>query len=319
MTTTALIPDCNEAPATFQAVVVGAGQIGRSWAITLARAGQTVTLIDVAEAALDRAREYIRNDPSLATAGAIGKINYELNLAASLKSGTLIFECVPESVELKQRLHREMSPHVPGDALVVSSTSGIPGSRFFSETSYKERAMVAHPINPPHLLPLVEVCPTPWTTAGAVEQCLLMFRRIGRAPILVRRETPFFVANRLQAALLGEAIRLFSEGIASAQDIDTAIKHGFGRRLAFLGIFESMQLNTDSMLSDYFRVHDVRAMIEQVVGPVGWTAADVERLAVECERRLPQAQIPAMRAWRDDSLRALSKLIVPESRDRLAP
>ncbi len=129
------------------------------------------------------------------------------------------------------------------DALLVSSTSAIVASRFTEKLPGRARCLVGHPVNPPHLVPLVELCGAPWTSPEAIDRARAIYREIGQVPVTINREINGFVLNRLQGALLAEAFRLVGEGYISAEDLDHTVKDGLGLRWSFLGPFETIELN----------------------------------------------------------------------------
>src|SRR5207253_9790700 len=134
-----------------------------------------------------------------------------------------------------------------------SSTSGIVASRFTEELAGRHRCLVAHPVNPPHLVPLVELVASPWTASAIVTQAKAIYESVGQVPIIVKREIEGFILNRLQAVLLSEAFRLVSDGYVTPQDLDKTLKHGLGLRWSFMGPFETIELNAPEGIADYCR------------------------------------------------------------------
>ena len=139
------------------------------------------------------------------------------------------------------------------DAAVGSSSSGIPASAFTEHAPRRERFLIAHPVNPPHLVPIVELVPAPWTDPAILPWARGVMQSVGQAPIVVYREIEGFVLNRLQGALLMEAWALFEEGYASAADIDLCVSQGLGLRWSFMGPFETIDLNAPGGVDDYAR------------------------------------------------------------------
>ena len=137
--------------------------------------------------------------------------------------------------------------------MLASSTTGIPPSAFTEHLAGRRRCLVAHPINPPYVTPLVEICPAPWTDAAVVDRTHALMRAVGQAPIRMRREVQGFIANRMQAALIGAALRMVRDGIASAEDVDIAIRDGIGLRWSFMGPLETIDLNAPGGIADYLR------------------------------------------------------------------
>jgi 3-hydroxyacyl-CoA dehydrogenase len=296
--------------------LVGAGLIGQAWAIVFARAGHDVMLYDAAPAALKQAREGIAarledlagfalvDDPH----AALGRIGYATGLAEALDGAAYVQESTPERVEVKREVFSELDRLAAPDAILASSTSGIPASAFTEHVAGRARCLVAHPINPPYVTPLVELCPAPWTDPAVVERTHDLMTRLGQAPIRLRREVQGFVANRMQAALIGAALRMVEDGIASGDDIDIAIKAGIGLRWSFMGPLETIDLNAPGGIADYLRRYGpLYQAIEAEHAPLEWTADALLR-QVEDERRavLPAERLGERSVWRDRRLMALA-------------
>ncbi len=137
--------------------------------------------------------------------------------------------------------------------MLASSTSAIPASRFTEGLAGRARCLVAHPVNPPHLVPIVELCGAPWTAPATIARAERVFASVGQVPIVVRRELDGFVLNRLQGALLSEAMRLVGEGYVSADDLDKTVRDGLGLRWSFLGPMATIELNAPGRRSRLLR------------------------------------------------------------------
>jgi L-gulonate 3-dehydrogenase len=137
------------------------------------------------------------------------------------------------------------------EAILVSSSSAIVASKFTEKLKGRARCLIAHPVNPPHLVPIVELAPAPWTAPDTVARARSIYEAIGQVPILVKKETEGFILNRLQGALLAEAFRLVGEGYVSPQDLDKTVKDGLGLRWSFMGPFETIELNAPGGIPDY--------------------------------------------------------------------
>ena len=234
--------------------IVGTGLVGRAWSMVFARAGYDAVLFDPVEGVAQEAARLIRIAlPDLARADSLNGrgpdevfagIQIAQSLAEALDGCVHVQESGPERVEVKQAIFKELDRAAPADAVLASSTSGIPASRFTADLDGRARCLVAHPINPPHIIPLVEIIPTPWTSPATVERTRALMSVIGQSPIETTREVEGFVANRLQGALLSEAFRLVEDGVCSAADVDTAIADGLGLRWSFIGPFETIDLNS---------------------------------------------------------------------------
>ena len=296
--------------------LVGGGLIGQAWAIVFGRAGHEVMLYDAEPAALKRARDALAlrledlagfglvDDPR----AVLGRIGYATGLAEALDGAAYVQESVPERVEVKREVYGELDRLAGPDAILASSTSGIPASAFTEHLDGRHRCLVAHPINPPFVTPLVELCPAPWTDGAVLDRAHELMTRSGQAPIRLNKEVQGFVANRMQAALIGAALRMVRDGVASAADIDVAIKDGIGLRWSFMGPLETIDLNAPGGIADYLRRYGpLYHAIESEQGPLDWTEDALLR-QLEKERRavLPTGHVPERSAWRDRRLMALA-------------
>ncbi|MBW5800025.1 3-hydroxyacyl-CoA dehydrogenase [Halomonas elongata] len=295
--------------------ILGAGLIGRAWAIVFARAGMPVTLYDVDGDALDTAREAIRQSlTNLQLAGLIedaepplALIRTENDLARAMADTAYIQECGPENVEAKRRIYTDLETVAAKDAVLASSTSGIAASQFTEHLHHPERCLVVHPVNPPYLIPLVEVAPSPLTWKTVVDRTMHLMERVQQAPILVRKEIQGFILNRLQGALLNEALRLFRDGYVSAEDLDKTVKHGLGLRWSFMGPLETIDLNAPGGVVDYGQryaplYHDID---HQRSDDDPWDPTTLAALDEERREQLPTADLADRQAWRDRRLMAL--------------
>jgi 3-hydroxyacyl-CoA dehydrogenase len=296
--------------------LVGAGLIGQAWAIVFGRAGHEVLMFDADPAMLEQARRNIgaRLD-DLAALGlvedaeaALGRVGYAATLGEALASADYVQESTPERVELKRAVYAELDRLAAPDAILASSTSGIPASSFTEQLAGRQRCLVAHPINPPFVTPLVELCPAPWTEPSVVDRTHALMLSVGQAPIRLRREVQGFVANRMQAALIGAALRMLKDDVASAEDIDIAIRDGIGLRWSFMGPFETIDLNAPGGIADYLRRYGpLYQAIEQEQGPLDWSdPALIGKVERERRDRLPARRLGERSVWRDRRLMALA-------------
>jgi 3-hydroxyacyl-CoA dehydrogenase len=238
-------------PARLGAVaVIGNGLIGHGVAQIFAAAGTPVRLIgrrpESLAAAVERIRESLGRFQahglvSAATAAAApGRITTTTDLDAA--AGTdLVVEAVPEDQPLKHAIFERLD-HVCPPPAVLATSSGQPVSRLIARVRRRERAVAAHFWNPPQLIPLVEVCAGPETDPAVVPWVCEVLRAAGKQPVVLEREIDGFIGNRLQFALLREALALWAAGVASPEAIDLAVKTSFGRRLAVTGPLESADL-----------------------------------------------------------------------------
>jgi 3-hydroxyacyl-CoA dehydrogenase len=296
--------------------LVGAGLVGSGWAIVFARAGAAVTLHDAQPGQAGRALGGI--EASLADLQRLGllgetpaviraRIAVADSLAAALEGADYVQESIVERLELKQQLYAQMDALAAPGAILASSTSAFPTSAMAGAVPGRARCIVAHPVNPPYLVPLVEVSGAPFTDDGVVQRTLGLLRECGQAPIHVRREVHGFVLNRLQWTLLAEGCRLVADGVASVDDVDAAIRDGLGRRWAFIGPFEVGDLNAPAGLRDY--LERFGPTIERINEASGFRLDPAQVEALHAARRalLPEPARAARAAWRDRRLMALSR------------
>jgi L-gulonate 3-dehydrogenase len=295
--------------------VIGAGLIGRAWAMVFSRAGWDVALHDavagVAEAGLIAIGEGLRalaehglaEDP----AGAAARVRTAPNIAAALEGARFVQENVPETIDAKRAIFAELDRQAAPDAILASSTSAIVASLFTEGLPGRHRCLVAHPVNPPHLVPLVELVGSPWTSSDTIERAKVVYLALGQVPIVVRREVDGFVLNRLQGALLAEAFRLVGDGVVSPQDLDKTMKDGLGLRWSFMGPFETIELNAPGGIADYCARYTgfYRRLQSAPAGPAVYAGENVARILAEWGGAPSSEHLAARTRWRDRRLAAL--------------
>ena len=296
------------------AAVIGAGLIGRSWAMVFARARWRVRLYDSVASKLDVAREHIERGLEDQQAhglvddaqAAAQRIDYVAHLDRTLAGAVWVQENIPEILEVKREMYRLLDRATPSAAILASSTSAIPASKFTADLAGRGRCVVAHPVNPPHLVPVVELCGAPWTAPETMTKAHEVMTSVGQVPITVRRELDGFILNRLQGALLTEAMRLVGEGFVSPDDLDKTIRDGLGLRWSFMGPFETIELNAPGGVLDYCARYAglYRSLAANPPAPHVWDAANVERITAQLEPP-SAAQRDARMEWRDARLLAL--------------
>lgn len=298
--------------------IVGSGFIGRAWAISFARAGYTVALWDEQHGVVDGALRYIDMIlPDLAghelLHGAnVGDVRGRMRAASSLEdavSGAIhVQENTPENVELKQKVFALLDRSAGSDTVLASSTSAILPSRFTAAIAGQARCVVVHPLNPPYLIPAVEIVPAPWTDEGVVTRTANLLREAGHSPIIMQRELDGFVMNRLQGALLEEAFRLVAEGYASVEDIDAGLREGLALRWSFMGPFETIDLNAPGGVRDY--VERYEQVYQQVAATAlphpPWCGPVLNQIEADRRKLLPADKLQERQAWRDRWLMSLA-------------
>jgi 3-hydroxyacyl-CoA dehydrogenase len=298
-----------------QVAIVGGGLIGSSWAMVFARAGIPVRLFDASEEIRQAAPGRIANSLSDMhefglvddVRSVVDRIEVVPRLADAVASADYIQESVFERVDVKRAIGQEIGAAMRDDAVAGSSSSGIPASAFTEDTPRRSRFLVVHPVNPPHLVPLVELVPAPWTDSDILPWIRAALEKVGQAPIVVNREVEGFILNRLQGALLNEAWALFDEGLASAADIDRTVSHGLGFRWSFMGPFETIDLNAPGGVDDYAaRLGPLYHSIAQSRrDPRPWSPDLITRITAERRATLPQSDLKKRSSWRDRRLMAL--------------
>ncbi|SAL03531.1 3-hydroxyacyl-CoA dehydrogenase [Caballeronia fortuita] len=295
--------------------VIGSGRIGRAWAIVFAKSGFNVTIHDASKemlaGAIPSIRETLKDfasfdllDESVDTIAA--RISACESLADALADADLVQENIAEVVEAKRALFVELDRLTKPDAILASSTSGLPASTFTEGIEGRARCLVAHPVNPPSLVPLVELCGAPWTSQQTMERARAIYEAARQKPVTVNREISGFLLNRLQGALLDEALSLYEQGYASAADLDTVIRDGLAMRWSFMGPFETIDLNAPGGVADYAaRYGGTYKSIAQSRKPFDWPDDTLGKLDAERRALLPRDKIEERSRWRDRRLMAL--------------
>jgi L-gulonate 3-dehydrogenase len=310
---------------TDRIAIIGAGLIGRAWSMVFARAGRAVALYDVDRSVLPAALATIKgNLADLAANGliddpevALARIVPVESLDEALRGAIYVQENGPEDLAIKRALFRELDAKATPDAILASSSSALRASLFTEDLKGRARCLVAHPVNPPYLVPLVELSPAPWTTPDTVTRTRALMDAVGQVPVTLNKEIPGFLLNRLQGALLGEAFRLVEQGYCSMADIDRTVKDGLGLRWSFMGPFETVDLNAPGGIADYIRRYGpaYHEMAQSAGAPEKWSADLTARLEEERRRTLPAGQLGERAAWRDRRLMAL--LVHKKAREKL--
>ncbi|CDM30926.1 Fatty oxidation complex, alpha subunit FadB [Penicillium roqueforti FM164] len=222
--------------------VIGTGVIGSSWTALFLAKGLKVIVTDPAPGAEGKLRDYLIKhwssipDVKVTQSDYLNNFKFVEKIDPHLGELDLIQENGPERLDFKRRLLAHLDANTPENVIIASSSSGIPSSEFVTECKRNAaRILIGHPFNPPHLVPLVEVVPHPGTGHVYVTAALQFYGSLGKDPVLVNKETPGFIANRLQAAICAEAYSLIARGIVSAEDLDKTVTSGLGLRWALNG------------------------------------------------------------------------------------
>ena len=297
------------------AAIIGVGLIGRAWANVFARSGMDVRLWDPDEGARrgaqaliaasldDLARHGLVKEP----AAAAKRIATCATMAEALEGADIVQENGPERLEAKVEIFAALDKLAPASAMLASSSSAIVASKFTERLKGRHRCLIAHPVNPPHVVPIVELCGAPWTEPAVVERARAIYRAAGQVPITVKKEVDGFILTRLQVALLTEAFRLVQEGYVSPEDLDHTIADGLGLRWAFMGPFETIELNAPAGIADYCAryVSWFRRYMKDLPPQGVWDDASWQKVADAWGPAPSPEAIGRKSRWRDDRLAAL--------------
>jgi len=299
---------------------IGAGTVGRAWAVVFARAGHKVRLYDSLEGeaagrALSGARQTLELfadngmlDEPVET--VIARIIPALSIAEAVGEADYVQESVREDTEIKRQVFVEIAAHARPDTILASSTSAIPGSDFLGHISNPERALVVHPVNPPSLIPLVELCGTDWTSPDVLERAQAVMTEAGMRPIVLKKEIDGFILNRLQFTLVAEALHLVGEGYCTPEDIDAVLTDGLALRWASIGPFEVAHLNAPDGLQGFVdRLGPtMRHLGKSARTDYDWTQEQIADAHKRLESRIPGDMVAQRQAWRDSRILALRRM-----------
>lgn len=232
--------------------VIGAGTMGATIAFVFARSGFDVRLIDISDDVLTKALARVKSiAETLKRGGLMGETEPEETFSRLVAStdaegaamwADFVLEAVPERLEIKADLFRSLDARTDPDTILASNTSGISITRIASAARRAERVVGMHWWNPPHIIPVIEIIKGDATSAETVHATASLARTLGKKPVLVKKDVPGFLGNRMQYALMREAIHLLEEGVASAEDIDTMVREGFGFKFPVMGPLETIDM-----------------------------------------------------------------------------
>ena len=295
---------------------MGGGQIGIGWAITFARAGLEVAVYEPdagrrraipseLELCLGELDDHglLSEDP----ADVMARVGVGADLRWAVEGAAHVQECVPESLDLKVELFRRLDSLADARTTLASSSSSMTISDIASDLEGRARCLLVHPGNPPYLIKVVEVAPAPFTDPDAVESVRDLLTRAGMVPVTIRREIECLVFNRLQGALLREALCLVRDGVIAPADLDRVVTEGLGRRWSIIGPLTTAELNTRGGIRAHAQT--VGAAYSRMAVARGsdnpWTEEVIERVAEDLEARFPSARREEHLQWRDRQLMEL--------------
>lgn len=305
--------------ANSRIVILGAGSIGVAFAATFSQTGAQVIIVDPdaerragVPSALEQQRAVI--DMAGLARDTRGEVKVAASVDGHLAAATMVLECGPEDLTIKQSIFADLLRDADLNTVLATASSAITISRILPDEADQARCLVAHPVNPPSVLRVVELVPAPGTSPATTTAAWDIFVQSGFFPIILGHEIEGFVLNRLQGAVLREAYRLVDEGVTDVAGIDTIMRMGLGPRWALSGPFETAELNTPGGIPAHAKRMGpaYKKMGEARGEAVEWGDALVARVAAERAAILPEADIPRRVAWR---ARSVAKLIA--ARDTL--
>ena len=275
--------------------ICGAGLIGASWAVGFANHGYNVLVYDANPEIVNnffKVVDQLADDLEIFKKVDLKKLKSSIKICDNLeqicKDSLLIQESIVEDLDEKKKIFLEFEKYASVDTILASSSSYLLPSKISEKLKNKQRCIVAHPALPPHVVPFVEICPSSETSFEVIEKAKDIYKTAHYVPIVLKKEIEGFVLNRLQGALLNEAVRLHEEGYASIDDIDISLKHALGIRWAFLGPFEIMDLNAPGGIGDSFTRYrkGIKKLAQQQNSVPEYTDEYIKKLESEQRERL---------------------------------
>ena len=301
---------------------VGAGLVGQGWATIFLSRGLEVIMQDISQEMFNKSMKHILlNLKFLETKGLVqkgsveagqGRIKTTTNIADACGHADYVQESVPDTYEIKKRVFEEMDSAAPAHAILASSTSGLLMTDIQEVATRPERCVLVHPMLPVHLIPTVEIAGGEKTSSTTVQEAREFMERMGKSPVVLRREVPGYIINRLQAALLREAIDLVDKGIASPEEVDKAFCRGIGLRDPIVGPFLRMHIagnGIEDFIENFAQSYRYRWETMETWTSIPSSAIEAvvkgtKSMDIVCKKSLGE-----MRAWRDEMLTKILKLI----------
>jgi 3-hydroxyacyl-CoA dehydrogenase len=300
---------------------IGSGLIGQGWATLFAAAGFDVMMQDISDEKLNSALDQVRlnlihleDNGRLKTetaASAHKRIRTTLSLAGAVQDADYILESVPDKYAAKKPVFKEMDALAPPDTILASSSSGLLMSEIQTAVTRPQRCVLVHPFLPVHLLPLVEVVGGEQTLPQTVEITCRLMEKIGKAPVRLKKEVSGYIVNRLQAAILREAMDLVASGVASAEEVDQAFCTGMGMRDPFIGPLLRAHLagnGIESFVEHYAESYRLRW---ESMATWNTVSSQVRDAIVDSVNEMPIVRdnsLDDIKSWRDKMLMEILKL-----------
>lgn len=300
--------------------MIGAGTIGCSWAAYFLSRGLAVSASDPAPGADDRLRRFIDAAwPALETLGLPDgadptRLSFDPDPARATEGADFVQESGPDRVEVKQELLARIGAASGLDVIIASSSSNLMPSQIQVRCPHPGRVVLGHPFNPPHLIPLVEVCGGEQTTAQTIDRAMSFYRAIGKYPIRLNKEMPGHVSNRLQAAIWREAAYLVEQGVVNVADVDAAVAQGPGIRWALMGPALTHHLGGGQGGLRHLWANFGPAILWPHLGVQQDSPALLDRLADGVEQEAAGRSLEEWARWRDGKLVGILKTLNTEDR-----
>lgn len=299
---------------------VGASLVGQGWAALFAINGYSVVLEDLTEEKLEKAKTRVKNHIQFLVDAELGRdadaalkrIEVTTSLEDAVAEADYVQESVFERYDVKKTVFGKMDKAAPESTILASSTSGLLMTRIQESAKKKPgRCIVAHPYNPAHIVPLVEVAPGKLTSMETTRRTCEIMKSLGKIPVVLRKEVPGFIANRLSVALWREALDLVDKGVASVEDVDMAVKAGPGMRWAIMGPFLTYHLGGGYKGIEYFLSHIDTSKAAWLETLAKWTVTPksaVRKTVKGVQEMVGNRSIEDLEKWRDRQLATLLKL-----------
>lgn len=296
-------------------VCVGAGLIGQGWATLFSSAGLEVILQDVTETVLEKAIEGVKSNLTFLEAknllkqgeaeAALKRIKTSRLIGEAVRDADYVQESVPDHYDFKKQVFREMDVAAPDHAILASSSSGLLMTEIQKVTRKPGRCVLAHPVLPVFLIPLVEIAGGEQTSRDTLTATYDFMKRLGKVPVLLKREVPGYIVNRFQAALLREAIDLIDKDIVSAEDVDKAFCMGIGLRDPIVGPFLRIHLAGDGVerfIENYSQSYRYRWESMETWTSIPPSAAEKMVKGVKEMEMVRSRKLEEIKIWRDEML-----------------
>lgn len=301
--------------------LIGTGSVGSGWAAIYIARGFDVIACDPSPDAETRLRAFIADTwdalqrIGFATEGRMpaDKLSFVSDASAVAAASDFVQENAPENLALKQAVYAEIEEAAPPTLVIGSSTGGIPPTQLQAKMRHPERLVVCHPFNPPHLMPLIEIIGGEKTAPEVVDWALRFFTALGKKPIRVDKEVTAFLTNRLQFALLREAVHCIAEGIASPQAIEDAMRYGLGPRWAVMGALTTFTLaGGEGGMPHVLKIAPELQKWMDACGTPKLTDPDVQKKLIAAAEDITKGRpLPELIAWRNKKLVDLLHAVGP--------